>query len=77
LITRLNVLLANFGTRSKALIMQNNAFKTFDLVPKSVRPTFGTRSKFLIMVFKFVRTDFGTRSKVKDVPKIPLVHLSI
>ena len=24
----------NFGTRSKVFIMQNNAFKTFDLVPK-------------------------------------------
>ncbi len=52
-------------------------------MPKSVRPTFGTRSKVLIMVFlafktfelvfKVVRTDFGTRSKVENKPKIPLL----
>jgi hypothetical protein len=67
--------------------MENNAFKTFDLVPKSVRPTFGTRSKVVIMVFlafktfdlvfKVVRTDFGTRSKVENKPKIPVLQLLI
>jgi hypothetical protein len=28
------VVRSDFGTRSKVFIMQNSAFKTFDLVPK-------------------------------------------
>ncbi len=39
-----------FGTRLKVLIMQNNAFKTFDLVIKVVSSYFGTRSN----VFKLI-----------------------
>jgi hypothetical protein len=50
------------------------AFKTFNLVPKSVRTTLINRSKVLKalfkiiktfdLVFKVVFTDFGTRSNV-------------
>ena len=36
--------LTNLNTRLKVLLMQNNAFKTFDLVIK-VGSTHGTRSK--------------------------------
>ena len=57
-----------FGTRSKGLIM---LLKTFNLVPKSVRTDFGTRSKVLKAKNTIIRTfdlvpklaTFGTRSK--------------
>ena len=45
-----------FGTRSKGLIMEFLAFKTFDLVIKIASSTFGTRSKVLIMVFLALKT---------------------
>ncbi len=63
----------DFDTRLKVLIMVFLAFKTFDLVPKSVPTTLNTRSKVFLMqnnafktfylVIKVGSTD-GTRSKV-------------
>jgi hypothetical protein len=37
----------DFGTRSKVLIMVFLAFKTFDLVPKSVHTSFDLVPKYL------------------------------
>jgi hypothetical protein len=43
------VVQSDFGSRSKVLIMVNFAFKSFDLVPKSVPTTLNTGSKVFIM----------------------------
>jgi hypothetical protein len=50
LIIQSSVQSTDFGTRSKVLIMVLLAFKTFDLVPKSVATTLNTRSKVFIML---------------------------
>jgi hypothetical protein len=50
LIIQSSVQSTDFGTRSKVLIMVLLAFKTFDLVPKSVPTTLNTRSKVFIML---------------------------
>ncbi len=39
----------DFGTRSKVIIMVFLAFKTFDLVPKSVLTTFDLVPKYLAL----------------------------
>jgi hypothetical protein len=50
MITRSKVVSTDFGTRLKVLKAKNTIIRTFDLVPKSVPSTFGTRSK----VFKLI-----------------------
>jgi hypothetical protein len=45
----------NFGTRLKVFKGKNTIIRTFNLVPKSVPTTFGTRSKVLKSNFQLLK----------------------